>query len=374
MEYEIDEQRKNGEYTAQGFFLSPTKRYGGIERTLVTLAQELVDRGVEVRLAMLRNGEVPYSAEMPESVRLHRLRTGSKLSAIPAVIRLIRQHRPDAVITTNDHSAQVAVLARLLGRLNTKVYLTITGMWSSMIKRRLQRLMIKLTYPKADRIIAVSYGTADDLCESFAIPKEMVSVIYNPVITRDFHSRTERKPDHPWFQSGEVIPIILAASRLSPEKGLPSLLHAFHIVQREIPCRLLILGEGSERDKLEREVEQLGLQDRVDLPGYISDPLPYMAHAQIFAFPSLREGFGIALAEALAAGAQVVSTDCPNGPYEILEGGQHGILVPVGDTRELAAALQELLTGQRRFRASASALQRFEAGRIAEAYMELIYR
>jgi glycosyltransferase involved in cell wall biosynthesis len=105
----------------------------------------------------------------------------------------------------------------------------------------------------------------------------------------------------------------------------------------------MILGEGEERQPLEALARELRLDADVALPGFVSNPYAYMKRAAVFAASSRWEGFGNVLVEAMACGAPVVSTDCPSGPREILEGGRHGLLVPVGDAQALARAIEASL-------------------------------
>lgn len=133
-------------------------------------------------------------------------------------------------------------------------------------------------------------------------------------------------------------------SRLSPEKDLPTLLHAFSLLHRQRPeAHLLLAGEGPERAGLEALVAALGLQAVVELLGRTRQPLAWMRRAAVFVPASRFEGFGNVLIEALACGTPVVATDCPVGPREVLQGGRFGPLVPVGDAGAMAQAIGQLL-------------------------------
>ncbi len=121
---------------------------------------------------------------------------------------------------------------------------------------------------------------------------------------------------------------------------------AFARVRAVRPARLVILGEArkeEEREALLTLANTLGVVEDVALPGYVDNPLPYMARASVFVLSSVREGFGNVLVEAMACGCPVVSTECPSGPAEILENGAYGPLVPVGDDAALADAILSLL-------------------------------
>ena len=119
------------------------------------------------------------------------------------------------------------------------------------------------------------------------------------------------------------------------------------MVRKKIEAKLMILGEGPERAKLEQLVKQLSLQNDVCMPGFVDNPYKYMKHSSVFVLSSRWKGFGNVLAEALALGLPVVSTDCPSGPAEILEGGKWGRLLPVGNHEALANAILEALNDER---------------------------
>jgi glycosyltransferase involved in cell wall biosynthesis len=103
------------------------------------------------------------------------------------------------------------------------------------------------------------------------------------------------------------------------------------------------LGEGKERQRLEEQISTLGLSGQVFLPGFDPNPYAFMANCGVFVLSSAWEGFSVVIAEALSCGAQVVATDCPSGPAEILDGGRYGQLVPVGDVSALAGAFERAL-------------------------------
>src|SRR5690606_8901187 len=151
----------------------------------------------------------------------------------------------------------------------------------------------------------------------------------------------------------------------------------FARVRRARPARLVILGEGPERDRLEDLAHDLYVEDDVNLPGFIDNPFAYMARAGVFALSSRFEGLPGVLIQAMACGCPVVSTDCPSGPAEILERERFGPLVPVGDDEALARAILATLDrppSRERLRGRA---KRFTSDRAAEeviALVESLYR
>jgi glycosyltransferase involved in cell wall biosynthesis len=139
------------------------------------------------------------------------------------------------------------------------------------------------------------------------------------------------------------VPVVLGVGRLTRQKDFPTLIRAFAAVRRRHAARLIILGEGEDRPGLEALAGQLGVAHDVALPGFQDNAVAYMAASRLFVLSSTWEGLPTVLIEALAAGTRVVSTDCPNGPREILQDGRLGALVPVGDVAALAAAMIEAL-------------------------------
>lgn len=352
--------------------LAPLKQWGGIERNLVDLCREFVARGVGVEFLLTRGGQVPYPHEFPPEVRIVDLQTRGKLDAVPRFIRYLRASRPQAVLTAKDHAAKVAVLARILARHDVRVVVKVTNTLSQTLRRGGKRRAAKWLYPYADRIIAISEGVRDDLISKFHFPPEKIRLIYNPVVTPALLRRSAIAVDHPWFRPGAQVPVILGAGRLSASKDFATLLEAFAIVRREHPARLVILGEGPERRALESKVAALDIAGDVLLPGYVQDPIPWMAGASLFVLSSRYEGLGNVLIEAMAVGTPLVATDCPSGPAEILEGGRHGALVPVGDPCALARAIRDTLDAPPNGAALREAAQRFRSDRIAEEYLDVL--
>lgn len=160
-------------------------------------------------------------------------------------------------------------------------------------------------------------------------------------------ARARAPLDHPWFMPGEP-PVVLGAGRLGRQKDFPTLIRAFSLLRAGRRARLVILGGAREERRTAAEIAELsalarslGVADDVALPGPEANPFRFMARSAVFALSSAWEGFGNVLVEALACGCPVVSTDCPSGPAEILDGGRYGRLTPVGDASALADAMTE---------------------------------
>jgi glycosyltransferase involved in cell wall biosynthesis len=236
--------------------------------------------------------------------------------------------------------------------------------------RQLAPRIIKLSYRHADIVAGCSSAVADDIAELSGLPRERVHVIYNPT-DPEIEAKAQEPIEHPWFNNSKI-PVILCVSRLDPQKDLPTLIRAFSIVRKERPAKLAILGEGSERAKLEALVKELGLEGDVRMPGFVDNPFKFMKRATVFALSSRFEGFGMVIAEALAVGTPVVSTDCPSGPAEILGGGKWGKLVPVGDHEKLAEAILETIENPPDREKLEERGRDFSLDRIGQQYLQLI--
>jgi glycosyltransferase involved in cell wall biosynthesis len=321
-----------------------TLRLGGVARMMLNLAEELVHRDVGVDMFVTREGGHYWDA-IPAGVNVE-VGAGGYVSSIPKLARYLRRARPAGLISTHHNGNIASVLARRLAGTSTPLVLRV-GMDTSArpgvtLRFRLRRAMIRLTYRHADHIVATSSGVANDVARLTGMPRPMIEVIPNPVLSRH-HAELAREPiDHPWLREGQL-PVVLTASRLTRQKDLPTMLRAFRLVRDERSVRLLILGDGEERPSVERMIDELGLAADVLAPGSVPNAAPYMARAAVFCLSSRWEGFGNVLVEAMATGTPVVSTDCPSGPAEILDGGRYGALVPVGDARALSAAILRTL-------------------------------
>lgn len=329
----------------------PSLNGGGAERVMVNLARGFTARGHRVDL-VLGKAEGPYLADVPSEVDVVNLGVSRTLHSLVPLARYFRRTRPNVVMSTLNHANLVAIWAKMLSRVSFRLIIREANTFAMSDGRTpsprdvLWLQLLRRSYPLADAVIANSQGTARDLCRFVKLQPSDVEVIYNPVVTPELFERANEPLDHPWFAAGES-PVVLGVGRLTEQKDFSTLIHAFAIVRKSRPARLVILGEGEQRPKLERLIRDLGLVGSVDLPGFVDNPYKYMKQSALFVLSSRWEGFGNVLVEAMALGTPIVSTDVHGGPREILQNGRWGKLVPVGDSEALAKSiLQELDEGQ----------------------------
>lgn len=356
-------------------FFCPSLRGGGVERVLVNLVNGLVSREIPVDV-VLAAAEGPLLSELSPAARVVALGSRRVLPCVLPLARYLRRERPRVLLSSMSHANVAALWARALSRVSTPVIVTVHNTLSVTSKNAatshgwIWPHLIRWFYPHADGIVAVSRDAADDLARTARIPRERIQVIYNPVITSNLRQQALGTPDHPWFAPGQS-PVVLGVGRLTRQKDFPNLIRAFAGLRRGRSARLVILGEGEERPALTALISELGLESDVALPGFRANAAAYMAHSAVFALSSAWEGLPTVLIEALAAGARVVSTDCPSGPREILQDGRLGALVPVGDPVALAGAISNTMD-QPNGKVPPDALVEFTGEAALEHYLRLI--
>jgi glycosyltransferase involved in cell wall biosynthesis len=180
----------------------------------------------------------------------------------------------------------------------------------------------------------------EDLIRDFRIPRWKVRVLYNPLDIERI--RQLSKQDVP-LDLRDGVPVVACTSRFERQKGVDYLIKAFAVVRREIPSKLVLIGDGTQRQTLERIASALNVKDDIIFVGYDANPFRWLRLATVFVLPSLYEGFPNALVEAMALGLPVISTACPHGPSEILEEGRAGLLVPAADAPALAEGILKVL-------------------------------
>jgi glycosyltransferase involved in cell wall biosynthesis len=314
---------------------------------MLTLAGGFVAQGLRVDL-VLAKAEGPYLAQVPVAIRIVDLRARRTAFSLLALIRYLRRERPVVLLSALNHANIIAICAKWLAGTFSRSVVSVRNTLSSKadhadnIATRVMPRLARVFFPWSDAIIAVSQGVADDLCTTTGLSRDRIQVIYNPVVTPAMLAQARQPVPHSWCAAGQP-PLVLSVGRLHPQKDFLTLLRAFALVRQRRLARLIILGEGEERSRLEALARSLGLQGDIAMPGFVDNPYAYMSRASVFVLSSAWEGLPGVLIEALALGTPVVATNCASGPCEILEGGKHGTLVPVGNVEAMAKAIEAAL-------------------------------
>ncbi|HBE16099.1 MAG TPA: glycosyl transferase [Cyanobacteria bacterium UBA11149] len=356
---------------------------------MLNLACGIANQGIKVDL-LLTKAEGEYLDKVPEDIRLidfnaanfgkdriFNLPTGlASTGSLFKLIAYLKQEQPLALLSATHYPNEIAIIAKHLAKVGTRVIvsehttLSVEAAKVEQVSARFIPITARFLYPRADGIVTVSDGVAEDLSQITSIGKDKIEVIYNPVITSDLLVKAKETVDHPWFQPGEV-PVILGIGRLVAQKDFSTLIRAFAKVRQLKRARLMILGSGREEEKLKALARELGIEEDIAWMGFVDNPFAYMQRAKLFVLSSVWEGLPTVLIEALAVGVSVVSTNCESGPQEILAGGKYGKLVSVGDSEGMAGAILRVLSGESK-RVDSGWLKQFTLENSVQKYLEIL--
>lgn len=319
---------------------------GDVERQCLVLARELDARDVAVTLIVhrLAGALMPL---LPDGVPVVALNGKRTLSDVLALRRYLRDARPDVLVANVDHINVAASIAKALAGTRTKLVICqhnpLVGYHTTVRwKHRVLPWCYRAFSPFIAQAVAVSTGVARELSQLAGLPAGKISTIFNAVIGGDFEQRAAQPVDHPWLTDKDR-PVYVTAGRLVESNDHRTLLRAFATHLRTRPGRLMILGGGPRLDELRGLAGELGIAEHVEFAGAVANPLPFIKAADAFVLSSLSQEFGNVLVEAMGCGTRVISTDCPHGPADILDGGRYGILVPPRNPEALAPAFGRII-------------------------------
>jgi len=355
----------------------PSLEGGGAERSMLNLVKGFLAHGRTVDLVLCQ-AKGAYLGEIPEGATMIELKpTGSvqtrwiaakgnpgdffallrpillagkiapEIARIRSLQHYIEEYRPDAILSALTYANLVAIWAKHSSDSRVPVVVserialaTYCAAPSNYRKWRWRYLpeVVRRTYRGADRVVAVSQFVAQELINKIQLDESSVTALHNPVVDDSLRSRAQQDLEHPWF-TAQAAPVVLAVGRLTEQKDFATLMRAFAILRAEKEARLVILGEGRLREELQALAGQLGIQDDLDMPGFVENPFKYMSRASTLVLSSQYEGLPGVLIQAMACGCPVVSTDCPGGSREILGDGEYGALIAAGDAEAMATAV-----------------------------------
>jgi glycosyltransferase involved in cell wall biosynthesis len=379
-------------------FILNSMYWGGIGRILSDVSCRLPEN-VRQTFVLLEN-KVAYPHRGRRFI-LQRSRSGHLPGRVLQLLltvlkfhRIIKEVKPDVVLSFHHDSRIVNMVAKAsLPTIRYRTILADLGLASLSEKylggsrRYIYRVFVLLAMKHAHRIIAIAEGVKADIIANYGVDQGKIDVIYGSVDPEQISQMALESIEHPWFSDN--VPLITLSGRFVPEKNQADLLKAFAIIRKSLSCRLVLIGDGLERDHLTSVARDLGVADDVLFTGFQSNPHKYVARSSVFAFSSLFEAQGLVMIEALAAGCPVVAYDCPVGPREMLAPGTskpagnweieeapYGLLVPSGNVEALAKAIRKLLNdSQMRERYSRIGRERamqFNADAMAQKYLNTI--
>ena len=322
---------------------------GPFARLGTTLARGFQESDVNCDLVVLQATE-EQKAQYAD-LNIITLKVKRSVFSLLPLIKYLQQHRPEIVFAMPLQFNIVAILAKFLSPVRTKIIIGEHNICSfetqiehgDKLKIRYLPLLMRYLYPYGDGLIGVCKDTLKDLVQEMKIAPEIpMQIISNPIDVARIQQLAKEAIPHPWFENANC-PVILTVARMAKQKRLDLLIRAFAQVRQTIPAKLLILGDGPLKEELESLSQQLQVHNHVFMPGYDPNPYKYMSACDVFVLYSAWEGCPIALEEALACGTAVVVNDAPGGSKELVGNGEYGLVVPHNNPEVLAIAIAKII-------------------------------
>ena len=336
-------------------FLIPNMKHGGAEKVVQNILNEMLIQKPDFKVHLIlakKEGDLLF--HLNKNIKIIDFKKKHVKNCLFDLIKYLKDEKPDYLISSLDYMNIIASFAHKLSNSNSKLILWEHSILSIHSKKTISKfiffnkVLVRVFYNRANKIIAVSKGIKKDLIKKFRISCEKVVVIYNPVYNSKIILESNKKEEMINFKQKYIV----ALGRLVKEKNYFNLIESYKkLIDLDGVSNLdlVIIGEGPERQNIIRKITELNLNNNVFLIGYRPNPFPIIKQSLVFVLSSDYEGFGLGIIEALALKKQIVSTDCPTGPREILSGGKFGILVPKNNPVELAKGIQKIINGRIKF-------------------------
>lgn len=319
-------------------FIARSMRGGGAERFVATLLRHIDRTRFTPSLALVEN-KGSFLADLPEDIEVIDLKAGRVRHALPKIVRLVREKSPDLIFSCIGYLTLAVIIVRPLMSGGVKIIGRETNIPSINILQspfpRLLRFLYRRLYPEINALVCQSEDMRKDLTEFFSFPPGKAVVINNPVDVEEIRKRSENAILV--FQQANLN--VLAVGKLKYQKGFDLLIRSMALI-RKSDWHLTVLGEGPEENSLKLLAKELNLSSKIDFVGFVFNPYPYMAQADLFVLSSRFEGFPNVALETMACGTPVVAFDCPGGINEIIEDGVNGLIVEPGNIIALADAIE----------------------------------
>ena len=306
-------------------FFVPSFNVGGVEKTFITIANKLLDLEYLVDIVVCNfSGEL--TDLLSKKVRIIDLGGIRVRNSLFPLMRYIKTTTPDILISGPNFPNFLAIMVKMIVRPKTKIIITQHNFFDIESKKlgtygKMQPFLTKILYPKADKIIAVSDGIVQYLVKQ-GIDEKKITRIYNPVDCSSISRMAEQFPLLKQMDLGDNY--ILFIGRLSPVKNIELIINSYSIVlKRQSNIKLVIIGDGNERSKLENLCKELKIDNNVFFLGALINPYYFLKRCRLLVLSSLSESLSVVLIEALSLGKTIVSTPC-TGPLEILKVSEYG--------------------------------------------------
>ncbi|QDI90460.1 glycosyltransferase [Salicibibacter halophilus] len=323
------------------FFFISEMGVGGAERTFLNIINN-IDRNSFIPTLVTLNNVGDYESFLEEDIRHIKLPSTRLRGALIPLAKLIKKEKPDLIFSTKPHINFTSIIASILSLSGVDVVVREADHLKGKFSYNLRLKIYGISYKKAKTVISLSKGVQQNLIDIYKAPRKKIEVIYNPIDQENI----KRMANEDLIESDkkkEDIFRFISVGRLVEQKDQATLIKAFHQFQKNHEkSELLLLGAGPLESQLKNLANDLGISKKVQFLGFVSNPYKYIYSSDVFVLSSKHEGFSHVIAEALACGTMVIATNCNSGPSEVLNNGEYGELVPVGDIKELTAKMEKL--------------------------------
>jgi glycosyltransferase involved in cell wall biosynthesis len=331
-------------------------RGGGAERVSVSLCNGFAAEGIIVKIIVI-NKIGPMIKELNKTIQVIELNNTRTLLSILELRTVVKKLKPNLIISHMTHVNIATCISSLLGGFSKKLVIVEHNQMHKnyeVIDKQSVKLaywLTKILYKYVYKIVAVSEGVKVSVIDFTSVNKSKIDVIYNPVVNESLlkYQLDPKKKIHRFFNQKQ--PVFVCVGSLTIQKNHMLFMKAFREVRSKIDAKAIIIGEGPLRLDLEKAAVNLGIENDIDLPGFVNNPYDYMKKASAIVLSSSWEGLPTVLIESLALSKSIVSTNCASGPDEILNSGEFGVLTRVDNVDEFAQGMHKAVNSpQQNFR------------------------
>lgn len=354
----------------------PNLTGGGAEKIAVNLANYYSSLGYKIDLVLFKKYGA-YIELLNNKINIVDLNVSRSRYAILSLRNYFKENKSNIILSVKRDVNIIVGLSCLGLDINTITYREANTLDDVLnmrfINKIIYKTLMKITYLKAKYIIANSDDTKSDLIKNKIVDKEKIKVIINPVLPLEYKELLKLDCSHKWLND-KNLKVILSVGRLHKQKDFVFLIESFsEVIKYNKLARLVIVGEGEEKENLLSLIEVLNLSDFIDIVSFQSNIFPYYKKAKVFALTSKWEGFGNVIVESLSAGTKVVCTNCSGGPKMILENGKYGYLIELNNKHAFVnALLKELDSSIEKDDRLITYSEKFTVQNVAKLYLQLI--
>ena len=317
--------------------ITPSLKFGGSQRVVTYLCNNLDSKIFNITLLIINNesSNDSFPIESMEDIKIIDLETSRVRFSLFKIIKVVRKIQPDIIFSTQYYLNVALILIKQFFGSKSKLIVRETNIPSKRVfkYKTMYMFFYKRFYKYTDAIVCQSIGMYKELRNITNSPKNKLVIINNPIDCNFVQKKTEDKQD-----GHNKSNIVAIGSTLGQQKGFERLIDSFSFI-KDKNLKLIIMGEGSSRRKLQDKIDKAGLQNQIHLVGHQKNPIKFLKSTDVFALSSFSEGFPNSILEAGLCGIPTVAFDIEGGIKDIIVDGMNGFIVPDGNLKLFAETL-----------------------------------